>query len=85
MQPKASPMPTNNRSRCDQDERLFPSSPEPSQHYPEQLVQRSESMARLFGVQSQQLLAEGQIFEDEILSGTERTHEPSQEMAERNE
>jgi hypothetical protein len=76
-------MPTNNRSRCDQDERLFPSSPEPSQHHPEQLVQRSESMARSFGVQSQQLLAEGQIFEDEILSGTERIHEPSQEMAER--
>jgi hypothetical protein len=42
-------------------------------------------MARSFGVQSQQLLAEGQIFEDEILSGTERTHQPSQEMAERNE
>lgn len=78
-------MPTNNRSRCDQDERLFPSSPELSQYDPEQLVQRSESMARLFGVQSQQLLTEGQIFEDEILSGTERTHEPSQEMAERNE
>ena len=65
--------------------RGFPSSPKPSQHYPEQLVQRSESMARSLGVQGQQLLAEGQIFEDEILSGTERTHEPSQEMAERNE
>jgi hypothetical protein len=49
------------------------------------MVQRSETMARSFGVQSQQLLAEGQIFEDEILSGTERTHETSQEMAERNE
>ena len=34
--------------------------------------------------QSQQLL-ERQIFEDEILSGTERIHQPSQEMAERNE
>jgi len=31
-------------------------------------------------MQSKQLLAESQIFEDEILSGTERTHKPSQEM-----
>jgi hypothetical protein len=73
-------MPTNNRSRCDQDERLFPSRPEPSQHYPEELVQRSESMARSFGVQSQQLLAEGQIFEDEIFSGTEGTDKPSEKV-----
>lgn len=56
-----SQLPTSNRSRCDRDERLFPSSPEP-QHYPEQLVQRGESMARSFGVQSQQLLGGGPDF-----------------------
>ena len=48
-------------------------------------MQRSESTARSFGVQSQQLLAEGQIFEEEIFSGTEGTDKPSQEVPERNE
>jgi hypothetical protein len=78
-------MPTNNRSRRNQNERFFPSCPEPAQHNPEQLVQRSESMARSFGVQSQQLLAESQIFEDEIFSGAERTDKPSEKVPERNE
>jgi hypothetical protein len=58
-QPKTGPMPTNHRSGCNHDERPLPSCPESSQHDPEQLVQRSESMARSFGVQSNQLLAEG--------------------------
>jgi hypothetical protein len=85
IQPKACLMPTNHRSRRNQDERPFPSSPEPSQHDPEQLVQRSKSMARSFGVQSQQLLAKSQIFEDEIFSGTECTDKPSQKVPKRNE
>jgi len=33
-------------------------------------------------VQSQQLLTESEVFKDEILSGTERTDSPSQEMSE---
>jgi hypothetical protein len=48
-------------------------------------VQDGQSLARSFGMQSKQLLAERQIFEDEILSGTERTPKPSQEMPEQNE
>ena len=34
-------------------------------------------------MQSQQLLAESEIFEDEVLSGTESTDNPSQYMSER--
>jgi hypothetical protein len=34
-------------------------------------------------VQSQQLLTEGEIFKDEVLSGTKGTENPSQEMSER--
>ena len=34
-------------------------------------------------MQSQQLLTESEIFKDQILSGTERTDNPSQEMPER--
>jgi hypothetical protein len=45
-------------------------------------VQRRESTARSGGVKSQQLLTEGEIFEDEILSRTESTDNPAQEMPE---
>ena len=54
----------------------------PSQHHPEQLVQCSEPTARSFGVQHQQLLAKGQIFEDETLAGAESNENPAGEMAE---
>jgi hypothetical protein len=40
-------------------------------------------MARSFGVQSQQLLTESEIFKDEVLSGAKSTNNPSQEMSER--
>ena len=75
--------PTNNRSGCNHDERRFPSSPESSQHDPEQLVRRSEPIAGSFGVQSNQLLTEGQVFEDEILTIAESAQKPAEEMAER--
>jgi len=75
-------MPAHERSGSDQNERLRPPRPEPSQRDPEQLVQRRESTARSGGVKSQQLLTEGEIFENEILSRTESTDNPAQEMPE---
>jgi hypothetical protein len=45
-------------------------------------VQGSQSTARSFGVQSQQLLTESEIFKDQVLSGTESTDNPSQEISE---
>src|ERR1700676_5095653 len=62
------------------NERLRPPRPEPSQRDPEQLVQRRESTARSGGVKSQQLLTEGEIFENEILPRTESTDNPAQEI-----
>ena len=58
---------------CNHDERPFPSSPDFSHPDPEQLVQRSESTARPFGVPSNQLMAEGQVFEERVLTGAERS------------
>jgi hypothetical protein len=78
-------MPADNGSGRNQNERSFPSRPEPSQDNPEQLVQRSQSTARSFDVQRQNLLTESEIFKDEILSGTESTDNPSQEMSERHD
>ena len=42
----------------------------------------SESPPRLFGVESQQLLTQGKVFEDEVLAGTERRNNPSEEVPE---
>jgi len=75
-------MPPNHGSGCNQNQRLFPANPKPSQHDPEQLVQSAESPARSPCAQSQELLAEGQVFEDEILSRTEGTDNPADEVSE---
>jgi hypothetical protein len=40
-------------------------------------------MARSFGAQSNQLLAEGQVFEDEILTRAESAQNPAEEKPER--
>jgi hypothetical protein len=58
-------LPADNGSGCHQDERLFPSSPEPSQYDPEKLLRCRESPAWLLGVKSEQLLTQGKIFEEE--------------------
>jgi hypothetical protein len=55
-------MPVHDGSRSDQDERLSPPGPARSQRNPEQLVQGSQSTARLLRVQSQQLPTKSQIF-----------------------
>ena len=76
-------MPVHDGSRSDQDERLPPPGPERSQRNPEQLVQGSESTARLLRVQSQQLPTESQALEDEVPRGTENADQPAEEMSER--
>ena len=74
-------MPIHNCSGCDENERLFPSSPQPSQHDPKHLVPSRESTARSFDVQRQQLRAESQIFQNEVLTGTQSTENPTEKMA----
>ena len=76
-------MPVHDGSRSDPDERLPPPGPERFQPNPEQLVQGSHSTARSLRVQSQQLRTESQVFEDEVLPGTEGTDQPAEEMSER--
>ena len=76
-------MPVHDASGSNQDERLPPSRPERSQRNPEQLVQGSQSSARPLRVQSEQLLAQSQVFEDEVLAGAKRADDPPEEMPER--
>ena len=78
-------MPVHDGSRSDQDERLGPPGPERSQRNPEQFVRGSQSTARLLCVQSQQLLTESEVLEDEVLPGMESADQPAEEMSERHD
>jgi hypothetical protein len=78
-------MPANDGSGRNQNERSPPSGPESLQDNPEQLVQDGQSPARTVSVQRKKLLTQSEIFENEILSGTECNDKPSQEMPERHD
>jgi hypothetical protein len=75
-------MPIHDGSRSDQDERLPPPRPERFQRNPKQLVQGSQSTARSLRVQSQQLLTQRQVFEEEALPGPQSADHPPEEMPE---
>src|ERR1700681_1125555 len=75
-------MPVHDRSWSDQDESFRPSGPERSQRDPEQLIQDSQSTARSFGVQREQLLTKRQVFEQKIFPGTESADHPAEKMPE---
>jgi hypothetical protein len=80
IQTKSSPMPVHDGYRSDQDERLPPPGPERSQRNPEQFVHGSQSTARTLRVECHQLPTESQVFEDEVLAGTEGPEHPAEEM-----
>ena len=73
-------MPVHDRSWSDQDESFRPSGPERHQRDPEQLMQGSQSTARSFGVQREQLLTESQVFEQKVFPGTESADHPAEKM-----
>jgi hypothetical protein len=53
---------------------------ERSQRNPEQFVHGSQSTARTLRVECHQLPTESQVFEDEVLAGTEGPEHPAEEM-----
>src|ERR1039458_1458434 len=74
-------MPADNRSRCHQNKRLFPSRPQPLQRNPEQLVRRSQSPPRTVGLEGEQLLTQSQVFKDEAPAGLKHTQEPAENVS----
>jgi hypothetical protein len=64
-------MPGHHCSRGDHYERLFPFRPESEQSDPEEFVHGRQLATRTFPLQSWQLFAKRQIFENEILTGAE--------------
>src|ERR1700730_10247291 len=75
-------MPAHDGPWSNQHERLRPPRPERSQRDPEQLVHRSQSTARSFGMQGQQLLTESQVFDDEVFPRTKSRDNPSEDIPE---
>lgn len=74
-------MPADNRSGCNQDEGLFPSGPQPWQRNPEHLVRHHESPSRTVGVESEQLLTQGEVFKDEVCAGPKNTDQPAEDVS----
>jgi hypothetical protein len=85
IQTKSRSVPVHDGSRSDQDERLSPPGPAHSQRNPEQFVQGSQSTARSLRVQCQQLPTKSQVFEHEVLAGTESAGYPAEEMSEQHD
>ena len=82
---KAGAMPLDHSSRGHQDEWLVPSLPELYQNYPEQFLPGRQATARSLGVQSKELLAQGEILEDQLLASAESADHPADEVSERRE
>jgi hypothetical protein len=76
-------MPADHRSRCHQDERSFPMSPDLPQSDPEQLVPRGESPARPLGVEGQKLLTKCAVFQNEFLARTKGAERPAEQVTTR--
>jgi len=72
---KASPVPAHNRFRSDDDDRLLPLGPQPTDGDPEELVKQMESWPRTTPLQNGQLLSQHKVFKDEIPAVTEDSKE----------
>ena len=68
---KARPVPPDNSFRSDDDDRLLPSRPQPTDGNPEELVKQIESRPRTTPFQHGQLLSQHEVFNDEILAVAE--------------
>ena len=62
---KTSPVPTDDGFRRGQDERMFPSRPNPQSDYPEELIEQAETRPRMSTLQRDELLTQSEILEKE--------------------
>ena len=72
---KASPVPADNSFRSDDDDRLLPLRPQPTNGNPEELVKQIESRPRTTPFQHGQLLSQHKVLKDEIPAATEESKE----------
>jgi hypothetical protein len=71
-------VPPDNRLGCHDDQRLFPSRPETTSNHPKQPVEATEARPWMSPFQYDKLLAQGEIFEEKISTGTKEAKEYSQ-------
>jgi hypothetical protein len=60
-------VPADDSFRCDDQESLFPSRPDPLSDYPEEHIEGSEPRARMSTLQRDELLTQSEILEKETL------------------
>ena len=60
-------MPADDSFRCDDEESLFPSRPDPPSDYPEELIEKPGTRARMSTLQHDELLTQSEILEKETL------------------
>ena len=80
---KTSPVPTDDGFRRDQDERMFPSRPNPPSDYPEELIEEAKTRARMSTLQRDKLLTQSEILKKETWPPTKEADQHSE--AEREE
>ncbi len=59
-------MPANNRLGLHDEECLFPSGPESSQHHPKQPIRRGTARLRMLGTHDSKLLPQGQVLQKQF-------------------
>ena len=75
---KTSPVPTDDGFRRDQDERMFPSRPNPPSDYPEELIEEVEARARMSTLQRDELLTQSEILKKETSPLTKEANQHSE-------
>jgi len=76
-------VPTDDGFRRDQDERMFPSRPNPPSDYPEELIEEAKTRARMSTLQRDKLLTQSEILKKETWPPTKEADQHSE--AEREE
>src|SRR6516165_6011918 len=72
---KAGPVPADNSFRSDDNNRVLPSRPQPTDSNPKELVKQIESRSRTTPFRHGQLLSQHEVFKDEIPAVTEESKE----------
>ena len=75
---KTSQVPTDDGFRRDQDERMFPSRPNPPSDYPEELIEEVEARARMSTLQRDELLTQSEILKKETSPLTKEANQHSE-------
>jgi hypothetical protein len=74
-------MPTHHRFWSDQQERFLPPRPQLSESDPKHLVDRAQSPPRSFGMESQQLLTQCKVLQNEVFAGLTSSDEPTDKVS----